>query len=118
LLIELVFKKSLAICFLACSSGLISLFLGDMLKTSNLMFPFYIGLKVYTNFETASKGVFITTAGFAKPAVDYAKSVPNANIILIDGLTLAKLMIKHDLGVSTSNIIHIKKIDSDYFEDQ
>jgi restriction system protein len=68
--------------------------------------------------EGATKGVFITTASFAKPAVDYAKSVPNAKIILIDGLTLAKLMIKHDLGVGTSNIIRIKKIDSDYFEEQ
>ena len=68
--------------------------------------------------EGATKGVFITTASFAKPAVDYAKSVPNAKIILIDGSTLAKLMIKHDLGVDTSNIIHIKKIDSDYFEEQ
>jgi restriction system protein len=68
--------------------------------------------------EGATKGVFITTANFAKPAVDYAKSVPNAKIILIDGLTLAKLMIKHDLGVGTSNIIRVKKIDSDYFEEQ
>jgi restriction system protein len=68
--------------------------------------------------EGATKGVFITTASFGKPAVDYAKSVPNAKIILIDGLALAKLMIKHDLGVGTSNIIRIKKIDSDYFEEQ
>ena len=68
--------------------------------------------------EGATKGVFITTASFSKAAIDYAKSVPNAKIILIDGLTLAKLMIKHDLGVGTSNIIRIKKIDSDYFEEQ
>jgi len=68
--------------------------------------------------EGASKGVFITTAGFSKSATDYAKSVPNTKIILIDGLTLAKFMIKHDLGVSTSNTIRIKKIDSDYFEEQ
>jgi restriction system protein len=66
----------------------------------------------------ATKGVFITTASFAKPAVEYAKSVPNAKIILIDGMMLAKLMIKHDLGVGISNIIQIKKIDSDYFEEQ
>jgi len=65
--------------------------------------------------EGATKGVFITTAGFSKSAIDYAKSVPNTKIILIDGLTLAKFMIKHDLGVSASNTIRIKKIDSDYF---
>jgi restriction system protein len=68
--------------------------------------------------EGATKGVFITTAGFSKSAIDYAKSVPNTKIILIDGLTLAKFMIKHDLSVSTSNTIRIKKIDSDYFEEQ
>jgi restriction endonuclease Mrr len=33
-------------------------------------------------------------------------------------MTLAKLMIKHDLGVGTSNTISIKKIDSDYFEER
>jgi len=68
--------------------------------------------------EGATKGVFITTASFGKPAIDYAKSVPNAKIILIDGMMLAKLMVKHDLGVGTSNVIRIKKIDSDYFEEQ
>ena len=68
--------------------------------------------------EGATKGVFITTGSFAKPAVEYAKAVPNAKLILIDGLALAKLMIKHDLGVSASNTIRIKKIDSDYFEEQ
>ncbi len=68
--------------------------------------------------EGATKGVFITTANFTKGAMDYAKSVPNTKIILIDGLTLAKFMIKHDLGVSTSNTIRVKKIDSDYFEEQ
>jgi restriction system protein len=68
--------------------------------------------------EGATKGVFITTASFSKSAIEYAKSVPSSKIILIDGLTLAKLMIKHDLGVSTSNTIRIKKIDSDYFEEQ
>jgi restriction system protein len=49
--------------------------------------------------EGATKGVFITTGNFAKPTVDYAKSVPNAKIILIDGLSLAKLMIKHVLAL-------------------
>jgi len=68
--------------------------------------------------EGATKGVFITTAVFSKYAIDYAKSIPNTKIILIDGLTLAKFMIKHDLGVSTSNTIHIKRVDTDYFLEQ
>ena len=68
--------------------------------------------------EGAIKGVFITTANFSKSAIEYAKSVPNTKIILINGLTLAKFMIKHDLGVNTSNTIRIKKIDIYYFEAQ
>jgi restriction system protein len=68
--------------------------------------------------EGATKGIFIATASFSKGAVEYARTVPNAKIILIDGTRLAQFMIKHDLGVSTSNVIHIKKIDSDYFEEQ
>ena len=38
-------------------------------------------------------------------------------IILIDGEQLAKLMIEHDVGVSTIASYTIKKIDSDYFMD-
>jgi len=68
--------------------------------------------------EGATKGVFITTARFSSSAIDYAKSVPNTKVVLIDGLMLAKLMIKHNLGVSTNNVIQIKKIDTDYFEEQ
>lgn len=66
----------------------------------------------------ATKGVFITTACFSRTAMEYAKSVPSAKIVLIEGLTLARLMIKHGLGIGTSNTIAIKKIDSDYFEEQ
>jgi len=64
----------------------------------------------------ASKGVFITSSGFSPSAVEYAKSITQAKIVLIDGLKLAKLMIQYDLGVSIRDAIHIKRIDSDYFE--
>ncbi|MDR3134578.1 MAG: restriction endonuclease [Deltaproteobacteria bacterium] len=65
---------------------------------------------------SGAKAVFITTSSFSKPAVDYKKGIHKLSII--DGLTLAKLMIKYDLGVQTSNIIRIKKVDSDYFDEQ
>ncbi len=60
-----------------------------------------------------SKGLFITTAKFSDGAIKYAKE---QHIVLVDGITLAKLMVEHDLGVSTSERILIKKIDNDYFE--
>ncbi len=39
-------------------------------------------------------------------------------IVLIDGETLAQLMMDHDVGVSTIEIFELKKIDSDYFTEE
>lgn len=62
----------------------------------------------------AEKGVFITTSGFNKNAREAAAKV-NSKIVLIDGPTLADLMIDFGLGVSTVNTYEIKRIDSDFF---
>ena len=66
--------------------------------------------------KQANKGVFITTSGFKATAMEYARSVTQ-KIILIDGVRLAKLMIEHDIGVSTVRTVQLKRLDSDYFED-
>lgn len=63
----------------------------------------------------AHKGVFITTSDFNDNAIEFAKTVPQ-KVILIDGDRLANLMIEHNVGVSVEQVITIKKIDSDYFE--
>jgi restriction system protein len=39
-------------------------------------------------------------------------------IILIDGARLARLMVQHDLGVSTVATHELKRVNSDYFEDE
>ena len=66
----------------------------------------------------ARSGVFITTSTFTKDAIAYAQSYPNATISLIDGRRLAELMIKYNLGVAIESVIEIKRVDSDYFEDE
>ena len=66
----------------------------------------------------AQNGVFITTSTFTRDAVSYALNYPNATISLIDGRRLANLMIKYNLGVATEDVIEIKRVDSDYFEDE
>ena len=43
--------------------------------------------------EGATKGVFITTSNFSMGAVEYANSMQNVRVILIDGQQLAQLMI-------------------------
>lgn len=62
----------------------------------------------------AEKGVFMTTSGFSKSARETAAKV-NSKIVLIDGPTLADLMIDFELGVSTVNTYEIKRIDFDFF---
>lgn len=66
--------------------------------------------------QQASKGVFITTSDFNQNAIAYAKSVPQ-KVILIGGTRLAELMIEHNIGVSVTRTIFLKRIDSDYFEE-
>lgn len=64
----------------------------------------------------ASKGLFITTSSFSKPAIEYVEKNMTANIVLIDGEELTRLMIENDLGVSTVYSYNIKRIDTDYFD--
>jgi restriction system protein len=64
--------------------------------------------------QRARKGVFITTSEFTKDATDYASAI-DTKIILVDGKTLTRLMIEHDVGVSTESTYKLKRIDSDYF---
>lgn len=64
----------------------------------------------------ANKGVFITSSGFTKEAKGYASQV-NHRVILIDGPMLAELMMDYDLGVSTKEVYTVKRLDSDYFEE-
>ncbi|MGF6996338.1 restriction endonuclease [Paraburkholderia sp. GAS32] len=65
--------------------------------------------------QRANKGVFITTSTFSREAKEYA-GVIASKIILVDGEQLVKLMVDHNVGVSTVSTFDIKKIDSDYFE--
>jgi len=64
----------------------------------------------------ANKGVFITSSSFTKEAKGYASQV-NHRVILIDGPMLAELMMDYDLGVSTKEVYTVKRLDSDYFEE-
>lgn len=67
--------------------------------------------------QRAKKGVFITTSSFTKEAREYA-SVIETKIILLDGEHLSKLMAEHNVGVSTVGQYEVKKLDSDYFDNE
>lgn len=66
--------------------------------------------------KRSRKGVFITTSGFSREAVDYVALI-ESKIILIDGQRLAELMIEHNIGVALVERYEVKRIDTDYFED-
>jgi len=66
--------------------------------------------------QKARKGIFITTSSFTKDAVEYAKGT-TVKVVLIDGERLADLMMENNLGVSTVMTYEIKRVDSDYFDE-
>ena len=67
--------------------------------------------------QKANKGVFITTSGFTRDALEYVKTITH-KVILIDGEMLTSLMIENDIGVSKVISYDVKKIDSDYFVEE
>ncbi|WP_052887599.1 restriction endonuclease [Thermogemmatispora carboxidivorans] len=67
--------------------------------------------------KKARKGIFMTTGTFSTGAQNYARSVDNLSIVLIDGEQMAQLMIDHGVGVTEETRYILKKIDSDYFEE-
>ncbi len=62
----------------------------------------------------ASKGVFVTTSFFSKPAIEYAS---HQNLVLIDGRELTRLMVRYGVGVTIERSIDLKKIDTNFFDD-
>ncbi len=65
----------------------------------------------------AKKGIFITTSGFTQDALNYVKGIEK-KIVLIDGKQLANLMIEYNVGVSPIATYTIKRVDTDYFEEE
>ena len=66
--------------------------------------------------QRASKGIFITTSRFTDDARNYVSQI-DSKIVLIDGEQLTSLMIEYDVGVSTTSLYPVKKVDGDYFEE-
>ncbi len=67
--------------------------------------------------KRAKKGVFITTGRFSEDAVKYVESI-DPKVILIDGRTLAELMIDYGLGTTSMAKYEIRRVDSDYFAEE
>ena len=60
------------------------------------------------------EGIFITISDFNPAAKAFAER-SSKRVILINGRELARYMINHNVGVSTTKTYEIKRVDSDYF---
>lgn len=67
------------------------------------------------NLKKAQKGIFITTSDFTASASQTAKDL-GMRIVLINGKELAKLMLKYNIGSRDEQVLHLKKIDEEFFE--
>jgi restriction system protein len=63
----------------------------------------------------ATRGVFITSSGFSRDALNYVEALPQ-KIVLIDGKRLASLMIDYNVGVAATKTYVLKRVDPAYFE--
>lgn len=66
--------------------------------------------------KRARKGIFITTSDFSKSAYEFVATI-DSKIILIDGRQFVGFMIDFGVGVATDDVYELKRLDSDYFEE-
>ena len=67
------------------------------------------------SLKKAHKGIFVTTSAFSQAAVETARGL-GSRIVLIDGLQLSRLMIRYNVGCRDEDVLHLKKVDEDFFE--
>ncbi len=66
--------------------------------------------------ESATKGVFVTTSDYSREAREYVSRVQQ-RIVLVNGHDLARLMIKHEVGVRARKSYVLRSVDEDYFSE-
>jgi restriction system protein len=68
------------------------------------------------SIKRTTKGIFVTTSAFTPAAVQTASAL-GSRIVLIDGLQLAGLMIRYNIGCRDKEVLHIKEIDWGFFQE-
>lgn len=67
------------------------------------------------SLKKAQKGIFITTSEFTPSATQTAKDL-GMRIVLINGKQLAHLMLRYNIGCREEQVISIKQIDEEFFD--
>lgn len=67
----------------------------------------------------ATKGVFVTTSGFSRAALeDRDRLAMQQRIVLIGGTELAALMMEHEVGVRTVQTVRVQRLDLETYEEE
>lgn len=67
------------------------------------------------SLKKAQKGIFVTTSSFTPTALQTAKDL-GTRIVLLDGDHLARLLIRYNIGCRDEGVLHLKKVDEEFFE--
>lgn len=67
------------------------------------------------SLKKAHKGIFVTTSAFSAQATETARGL-GSRIVLIDGVQLARLMIRYNVGCRDEEVLHLKEIDEEFFD--
>lgn len=67
------------------------------------------------SLKRANKGIFVTTSAFSSAAMETARRL-GSRIVLIDGPQLARLILKYNIDCRDEEVIHLKRIDEDFFD--
>lgn len=65
----------------------------------------------------ARKGIFITTSDFSKESFEYTNKI-DSRVVLINGKQLAQFMIDNNIGVTPIAKYEVKRVDTDYFNEE
>ena len=65
----------------------------------------------------ARKGVILTTSQFTRDATEFVERIEGMKVVLIDGVTLAELMVDHDVGVARTKVYELKEVSNDFFDE-
>jgi len=66
------------------------------------------------SLKKTQKGIFMTTSSFTASAIQTVNDL-DKRIILIDGAQLGELMYQYNVGCRDEEVLHLKKIDEDFF---
>lgn len=69
------------------------------------------------DYIRARKGVIITTSQFTRDATAFVDRIEGKKVVLIDGDTLAELMLDHNVGVTRTKVYELKEVSNDFFDE-